>query len=96
MQGRPNTARPAVAKGSYSKPVGGNAGNSATDLQRITGLFPTDRGNGFEVRVTAEILSALQSVPEGAYLKLFMNVSKTSGKEYASLCFKEVPVKAQQ
>lgn len=62
-----------------------NASATKSPLVRIAGVFKEEKGKGFEVRVTAEILAALQGVSEGDYLKVYENVAKTSGINYLSL-----------
>ena len=86
-----NTARPAVAKG---QPAAQSQGGKANNLHKLTGMFPTDKENLFEVRITPEVLEALHSVKEGSYLKAFINFSEKTNKQYITLAVKEVVSKS--
>lgn len=89
------TARPAVAKQSASHSNKSGEGKAPSSLEKITGMFPTEYENTFEVRITDEILAALQEhAAVGSYMKAFINVSKNSGKQYVTLAVK--PFKAKQ
>lgn len=73
---------------------GSNGGVSKSNLKKITGLFKTEQGKGYEVRINEDILAALSGVKVGDYLKVFENESSKTGKSYLSLSVKPVSKKA--
>lgn len=74
------------AKASYSQGAA-NTGGTSSNLTKITGVFKTENGQGYEVRVNDEIAAKLASVKPGSYLKVYVNKSK-AGTEYLSLAVK--------
>jgi len=78
-------ARPASANVSSEK---------KSNLKKITGLFKTEQGSGFEVRVNEEILAALSGISVGDFLKVYQNESKDGSKTYLSLNVKPIAKRA--
>jgi hypothetical protein len=74
--------------------VGGGDAAVKSNLKKISGLFKTEQGKGFEVKVTAEILSALSSISVGDFLKVYENQSQKDGTPYLSLNVKPAKIKA--
>jgi hypothetical protein len=66
------------------------AKKSANPAKKITGLFKSERGQGYEVRVTEEVAALLKDIPVGSYLKVYNNKSEKTGTEYLSLSVKTV------
>lgn len=88
-------ARPQQSSGHSSGQVrSGTDGAAKSNLKKISGLFKTEQGKGFEVKVTAEILSALSSISVGDFLKVYENQSQKDGTPYLSLNVKPAKIKA--
>ena len=84
-----------IRKTNYvAKQVSGNGEAPKSNLKKITGLFKTEQGTGFEVKVNDEILAALSGLKVGDFLKVYQNEAKGSGKQYLSLSVKPVAKKA--
>lgn len=77
---------------SYSNQKAAHSSQAAAsnNLRRITGIFKEEKGKGFDVRVTDEILAALSTIAVGDYLKVYQNTDK-NGKDYLSLAVKSLP-----
>jgi len=86
-------ARPAQ-QSVASHASGSQAPVAKSNLVKISGLFSTEQGKGFEVKVTPEILASLGSISVGDYLKVYQNESQKDGKPYLSLNVKPGKMKA--
>jgi len=73
-----------MEQAAYAKTGTGNS------LVKITGLFKTEHGKGYEVRVNDEIVQKLAGIKPGSFLKIYENESK-AGTTYLSLSVKELP-----
>lgn len=74
-------------KPSYASTPATEKSNSG--LRKVTGLFASDQGKGFEIRVDDVIKAGLDSVKVGDFIKVYQNESK-SGKTYLSLNVKSL------
>lgn len=77
-------------KPNYAKPQHGQ--KSASGLKKITGVFKSELGKGFEVKVSDEIKAGLASVSVGDILKVYENETK-DGRTYLSLNVKSLSKK---
>lgn len=64
-----------------------STGASKTDLRRLGAVFKNEKGAGYDVKVSEELVAALSSVAVGDFLKIYEHTS-AKGVNYLSLSIK--------